>query len=248
MQIQEQDRANKKLKYAIAEVVTKKGSNNNIQRGLFRGLQKFDTDDFLWLETGKDNFRAFNMEEHNVLSLEIYDGFSRLYTYFLADERDQKEAKKRLEEAFSALSEIALKEEGLLLDTSKFESVPEDFGRSPGKLPNTASASKTGAATASAATTGAARTTTTGYGTYSTPKPEPCSWKRSTRKPTKRALEILREKLDAIAKGEYETKLPSIKSEPKPKDEKDEKRTAANNPYTADEIYGDACAPFGHCP
>lgn len=251
MQVEEQNRANKNLKYAIVEIVSKNGSSGQIQIGLFKGTQKFDTDDFLWLETGKNVSRAFNMAEHNVLSLETYDGFARLYAYFLAEEYDQREAKKRLENAFTALSRIALKKDGLLLDANKFESVPADFAKSPGKLPNT-NAQRTGTATASAAAGPLGNTnhkTSHSYGTgYTTAKPEPFAWKRSTRKPTKRALEILREKLDAIAKGEYEAKLPRIKSEPEPKEEDNSKRTAADNPYTADEVYGADIPPFGHCP
>lgn len=246
----EENRADKKLKYAIVEIVSKTGSSGQIQIGLFKGLQKFDADNFLWLETGKNVSRAFNMTEHNVLSLETYDGFSRRYTYFLAEEHDQIEAKKRLEDAFTALSRIALKKDGLLLDVSKFESVPADFAKSPGKLPNT-SAPRTGTATASAAGPpgNTNHKTSHSYGTgYTTAKPEPFAWKRSTRKPTKRALEILREKLDAIAKGEYEAKLPRIKSESEPKEEDNKKRTAADNPYTADEVYSADSPPFGHCP
>lgn len=207
------------LKYAIVELVGEKASTENIECGLLRGLGEQDGDNFVWLITGKKIARGYNMAYYNILSVVIFDGITKTYTFFMADEDEQKEALKAVEEAYEGLKEIALTEGGTLLDVSKFKYVPDDFGKI-NSIPKhqEASSSSTGNASRD---TGLKKPSNDWYGqnnqgiinnTYSR-EPEAHTWKRTTRKPTKKTLEKLRDKLALIAKREYEFKLLEIKGD-----------------------------------
>lgn len=236
----------RKLKYAIVELIADKGRAQNIEGGLLRGIGKDAGDNFLWLVTSKKVSRACSLAYYNILSVVTFDGFTKTYTFFMADEDEQAEARKVTEEAYDGLKELALPENAVLLDVSKFEEVPENFGRLS-TVHSSAAASSIGHQTGAASTNmndwyGKQHNTDTQ--SYVHNDPEPFSWKRKTRKPTKKALEALRNKLDLIAKREYEVAMRAIKGEKDVDDEECEKESAQNQNEMF-QSYDDEHFPFG---
>jgi hypothetical protein len=228
-----------KLKYAIVELTTK-NSSNIIECGLFMGMQvktpngeDIDLSDlrkkvgsvYLWLYMDDDKkARAYNMDFFNILSLETYNGISRVVIYFMATDSDQKEALKIAKQAMAGLSEMATGDPDII-NIKKFTDLPPNFKSSRQTVTGANSSISTGQ---SRRFTPATRKTTTGPDfstnytrtTYVKRDPEPTTFERKGRRPTKKALEKLTAKLDQIAKGEYEGKLPRIKGDTKKEREK----------------------------
>ncbi len=242
--------------YAVVELVGEKGGANSIEKGLLRGINEEGGESFLWLVTEKKISRAINLADVNILSVETFDGLTRAYTFFMADEDEQKYARKLAEETFESLKKLALPAGGLMLDVSKFKNVPEDFGKptamSAAKKTNlVGTASQKPAGTVGDSWYGNQQRKPAGYtsNSYYNTDPEPCAWKRKSRKPTKKALEKLRGKLDLLAKKELKYTMPVVKTE---KEEAEKKPKAAEKKANAaatedpNSIYEDENMPFAY--
>lgn len=233
-----------KLKYAIVELIAEKGRAPTIECGLLRGIgEDKEGDDFLWMVTNRKVARGCSLAYYNILSVVTFDGRAKVYTFFMADEDEQKEARKVAEGAYEGLKDLASVEGTELLDVSKFQNVPEDFG----KL-NIVSNVRSAAQQHTGTPTGQGQKDWYGKGsscnftnpTYTVDTdPKPFSWKRKTKKPTKNALEALREKLDLIAKREYKFAPRVIKGE-----EEEEKEEKADSNHML-QGYEDDNFPFG---
>lgn len=223
-----------RLKYAIVELIGDKGKADEIQCGLLRGIGEQDNDKFMWLVTGKKVVRGCSLDHYNILSIVTFDGLTKTYTFFMADDDEQAEAFEVVEAAYEDLKGIALVEGGTLLDVSKFEDVPEDFGKIT-STPKQQSVSKFPAKSPTNTTSGVNR-----YYNDFNRDPEPYPWKRKTKKPTKKTLEALRTKLALIAKKEYEFTACEIKGEIDARKEKDSEATAMadtdTDPYDKDDL------------
>lgn len=231
-----------KLKYAIVELIAEKGRASTIECGLLRGIgEDKEGDDFLWMVTNKKVARGCSLAYYNILSVVTFDGRAKVYTFFMADEDEQKEARKVAEGAYEGLKDLASVEGTELLDISKFQDVPKDFDKL-NIVSNVGSAAQQYTGTP----TGQGQKDWYGKGSHSnfttptyTADPTPFSWKRKTRKPTKKALEALREKLDLIAKREYEFAPRTIKGEKK------KGKEAKNDNDHMFQGYDDDNFPFG---
>lgn len=238
--IEDDYKGTEKLKYAIVELIADKGRASTIDCGLLRGIgkDKESDDEFMWAVTPKKVVRGFSLAYYNILSVVTFDGHTKVYTFFMADEDEQKEARKIAERAYEGLKDLALPEGERLLDVSKFENVPEDFNKLSIVSNITTPTQHTGAAT------GQGKKDWYGKGHsccgYTTPTyvantdPTPFSWKRKTKKPTKKALEELREKLDMIAKREYKFAPRAIKGEKEKEKEEKADRGAMFQGYDDD--------------
>jgi len=210
---------NENLDYGIVELVGEKGNADSIERGLFRGVENemASGDQFLWIVTKQDVARAFNLKHFTILSIEVSDGPTRIFTFFMADANDQKMARDLALSVFEKLKRIALpnNDEKGLLDVTLFKNVPMNYDTITPKpsvtkpihlpIPNTLGD-----------TSGIYRCptrTVSGFVETTAKEPEPCVLKRKTKRPTESALKKMCDKLDLIAKGEFQSKLPAIKSE-----------------------------------
>lgn len=218
---------NEELKYAIVELIANKGRGTSIDCGLLRGIGRDDKDDFLWLVTDKKVSRACNLTYFNILSIVVFDGIAKRYKFFMADEDEQIEARKSIERAYEGLKKLALPENATLLDVSKFQEVPENFGKLS-KISLDSCANRTGAPTKQTDNHDwYGKGSNSNNFSHVKSDPEPFFWKRKSRKPTKKALEILREKLDLIAKREYEF-MPCAIESGKKEDEEDKESEKAD--------------------
>lgn len=200
----------KELRYVIVELVGEKGTANSIEKGLFKGIKKevLGAANFLWLKTGNNVVKACNLGFFNILSIETYDGDVKAFTFFMAGEEEQKKAYKEIDSIVSRLSHMLNNEDPQLIDVEKFTDLPSSFGSHNNSKINTNPSN--------AMVTGAANYNADLYNkdfSYEKKDPEPFSFKRDTKKPTKAALMRMKEKLDLIAKGEYKYELPEMSIE-----------------------------------
>jgi len=216
------------LKYAIVELIADNGKSNKIECGLLRGIGEVDGAKILWLVTGKNIVRGQSLKYYNVLSVTTFDGLTKTYCFFMADDDEQKDAIEEIVKAYENLKTIAAEEGTDLLDVSKFECVPDDFGKIsslPKKQTSTSSVGTnhiTGAATHKPAVNNHLdrdyysrnyAAGGTGYNDNWNADPTPFAWKRKGRKPTKKALELMRSKILELSAGKYEFKALPVKGE-----------------------------------
>lgn len=202
-------RSEKPLCYAIVELVGEKGTANSIEKGLFKGIKNEIEDSFLWIKSGNTIAKSCNLKYYNVLSIETYDGDVRTFTFFMADENEQKEAHEALKGVFNGFAHILDERDPELIDVSKFTDVPENFGsHTSGKIFKSGTSVPYG-------TSAYNRSQQTNYSSsaFIRKEPEPFPFKRGTKKPTKAALKKINKKLDLIVKGEYKYELPLIEKE-----------------------------------
>lgn len=200
----------KRLRYAIVELVGEKGTANSIEKGLFKGIKSTSTIDFLWVKTGNSVARSCNLEFYNILSIETYDGDVKTFTFFMADEEEQKKAREAIDNVTAKLKYAIDGEDNELIDVEKFTDVPDNFGSHSS---NNKNFNKTANVVGSTGYNPTGLYNKTDYTPYKRRDPEPFPFKRDTKKPTKAALRKMRSKLDMIMKGEYEYKLPEVDSE-----------------------------------
>jgi hypothetical protein len=245
------------LKYAIVELIAEKGAAESVECCLLRGISGDVDGNFLWAVTNKKTSRSYNLDYFNILSLATYDGITKKFYFFMADKDEQDQAKKLVEQAYECLKKKAAAEGTTLLDVSKFESVPDNFDKIDRGSKRIASPthSQTGAPSVGGQdyynknrTAGFHTAADSKYDDYWNRDPEPFFWKRKTRKPTKKALEKMREAIQRIAKGEYEFEPKAIKGEKEEREKESTNKTqeavgSHNNQMFAG--YDDENFPFG---
>lgn len=206
-------------KYAIVEIALERNNVRHIERGLFRGLRLEENNPtYIWLRTEKKYDKMCCLLNYTVVSVETYDGQTKTSVFFMADSGEQDEAKLLLTSLKENLKFLTREDDPEIIDTDKYENVPKDFGGTGiiTKVSNHKSDVSEYSRQRVAGFQG------TGYQKpIYTPKkdPEPSTFKRKARRPSKAALGKLDAKLDLIAKGEYKYKLPKIKNEDKEEDD-----------------------------
>jgi len=205
--------------YVIVEAVGEKGNAASVERGLFQGLNEIAAGAYLWMKPKAQEkiSKSCNLAYYNILSIETFDGTTRCYTFFRKDKKEQKKALSDIKGIYEVLKERMLrKNDDYMLDTDKYISVPNN-------LLETGSKSIVGshrpAVTRKADFYGnchhASTSAMTTPSVYQKRDPEPTAFKRRSKKPTEDNLATLNEKLDLIAKGEYDINFPKVKGEKK---------------------------------
>lgn len=195
----------KKLCYAIVELVGDNGTADSIEKGLFKGIRDAYAHDFLWMKTGSSITRACNLGYYNILSVETYDGDDKTFLFFMSDKDEQQKARDSLKDVFDRFGHLLEEGTSKLIDVDKFTDVPKNFGNSETSKISIRKSVDTHSVYGHGH----------GQGTlgYTRKEPEPFPFKRETKKPTKTALKKLREKLDLIMRGEYKCSFSKIKGE-----------------------------------
>jgi len=230
--------------YVIVEVVAEHGNAASIERGLFKGLNAIATGTFIWLKPSKDPkdevSKSCNLLYYSILSIETYDGTTRCYTFYRKDKGEQDKALEAITEIYNVLKEkILLKKDDYMLDISKYHDIPDLETGSKAIVGN----HKTPATSMSSYYSNQRQTPAGCYTptVYEKKEPEPTAFKRRSKKPTEDTLTSLNEKLDLIAKGEYDTDFPKVKGEKKATKEE---TAVENTQLTDDEMDYCGGAPF----
>jgi len=192
------------LKYAAVEIISNEENSNSIIRGLLRGITTEIGDEFIWTNGANGVAKAHNLKYFSIIMVTVFDGKSKVYTLFENSVVEQAQAKKLIKDIMEKSSHLS-SEGQLLLDTSKFEDVPNELA----ELNDT----KIMQNYTNSCNKQCDKKNETKIINYYNMNAEPFFFKRKTKKPTKKALENLRNKLDMIINNEYKYKPPAVKNE-----------------------------------
>jgi hypothetical protein len=235
------------MKDAIETAQVWQDQKDKVIFGLLKGVEKkivaagSGEEVFTLVSLPDKSTKLCNLDVFNILSLEVYDGVERDITFFRSSNEDQNSALQMVEEIVLILTEAKrMVGDSELIDVSTFTELPKDFSTSKAASPSTQTGMVKSYNQPATHHHGHATTHTPSYThTSYTKEKEPTIFKRTSRKPTKAALDKMREAVLAIQAGKYEPKIPIIKDDDKEDDDK-EAHTSKTYPYD-DEDYGYCC-------
>jgi len=217
------------LKYVLIEMIendVSKMSADSIVAGMFKGVRLYDPPDddmLIIVEKDKDVTYLFNTSQFNVLSLQKFDGYTKVIHCWRATKEDQNLALDMLADIVKELNEDnrTIDSDDNIIDTTTYTCVPDDVtvikgSSTPGITVNKPFYKKSSYEEN--------RRKTTVLNT----DPEPKCFKRS-KKPGKNVLEKMQKKISEIKAGTYQIKLPIVKG--------DDIKIASENSTDVDEIY-----------
>ena len=202
---------NSKLKYAILELVANNGSSDKIEKGLLRGMTD-EEGGFVWIKSLSKVTRMCSLGFYNILSVETHDGQARCLTFFKAETHEQTKAVDLVKDTIKTFENIIDEKSGLI-NTDKYVDIPAEE-----EVKSGTSYGSGAAVTKPISYTNNTPSIYTGnHTTYTKKDPEALAFKREDKRPTKTALKKMKEKVLAIAKGEYKPKLQKVSKEEKTK-------------------------------
>lgn len=201
------------------------------------------------IQTPGEALIAINLMTVNIVSIDAYDGITREFCIFRAVEDDQKKAFEIITDYISMFTEEKrLQADTSMIDIDTYMSLPDRFVKGIKKSSNfstqnntvkSASANNTGCGTNGTAGCGAVGANyaaaqrrvhnTPTYG-YSTPKPLPRFFTRTSKTLKQSALKLMLDKVKAIQTGDYEEpNLPELPEELPAESKVIKKSTTYNN-------------------
>ena len=202
------------IKYVLVEMIENdmtKMSGESIISGVFKGIRVYDppNEDMLILleDKKKEVTHILNINRYNVLSMQKFDGYTKILHCFKATEEDQKLALDKLADVIEELNKVDRTIEGddNIIDTNTYSDVPEDVTVIK-NISDTSTASK------NPIYSGHRANKTTPIRTVVNKDPEPKFFKRS-KNASKEALEKMEKKIMEIKAGTYQMKLPIVKGD-----------------------------------
>ena len=253
----------KDIRYILVELLIKEdkkitvpiADKEKIEFGLLRGIQSRTDDEdsvFILLEQAKKITKLCNLRAYTILSIEIYDGTEREIIFFRVCENDQDAAAEILNDSMEQLKEAGrLTANQCVVNTETYSDVPADFEERVTGTKKTTSTSSLGSRTGSYTPPGYPQvygnTGTAGVGaahhstTYTTKDGDkkPTVLKRTSKKPTKNALDKMKEMVLLIAAGKFEQKpFPTIVKDEDTEEEKEAAKRRVVTSTTEDEFAG----------
>lgn len=203
-------------KYVYLEMIHDKGTAQDVVSGLFKGFYVRNNITYVLLEGKKSCTTVLNVNFYKIMTIEVLEQDYKNMTFVTAESSDQREAMKQLQELHNKLLEagFAYKQGSTILDVAKYEQVPKEYfdgappgsGRSAGGVVNNA-----GSFASNRNRYGKGATGTSYVQTPVKPDPTPTFFERTkSKKPTKEALELMAEKIDAIRNGQAQPDIPEI--------------------------------------
>jgi hypothetical protein len=213
------------IKYIVVEAIRgdeKSLISTSIDLGLFQGVlhKKLHTSDkeakpYLLMKCKDKTLKTLCLTYYNILSLERFDGITKVVTFFRSCDEDKVKAyemaKDLVEQMRKANRTLATEDE--MIDISTYSEVPEAMGATKIETDTAKDASFSRYQNRSTVGQG------TGTGVihhHRAPvkKPiVPSLFKRIGRRPSKTTLDAMDVKVQQIAEGTYETTLPEIEGD-----------------------------------
>lgn len=224
------------IKYVLVEMIRSNETkllSSSIIVGLFKGLRSENMATaekekkeqlFILLEDKNKALRALALEYYNIMSLEVYDGATRVLSFYRASTEDQALAFDQAAQIINELHEAqrTLAADENVIDIATYSTIPSVYGTDDiNKSPGTQTSSMFQGARSKDVIHHHRNTQS-----WQKKDPEPCLIKRTGKKPTKAAMDAMRDKVVQLNSGDYTVTLPEIE------DDDDEESTA---PY--DEEY-----------
>lgn len=226
------------IKYVVIEMIKAdetKLLSSSIVTGLFKGLRVEDMAGsaiegdkkeqmFILIEDKDKALLAKAVDYYNIMSFEVYDGTTKVLSFYRASKEDQDAA---FDQAAQIINELHIAQRTLtaddgIIDTTTYSSVPTVYGT--GIINKSTAGAQTGG---NFQGTGD-RSTIHGNHHHNAVRwqkkePEPCLIKRTGKKPSKAIMDAMREKVIQLASGDYTVTLPEIEG-----DDDDETVTGSN--------------------
>jgi hypothetical protein len=205
------------MKYVLIEMIeddVAKMTSDSIISGVFKGVRYYNPpkeDVLILVENAKDEtVYLLNTKKYNILSMQKFDGFTKILHCFRAVKEDQELAMKEIVSVIEDLrkADRTLDTDDNIIDTSTFSNIPKDTTIITNINSNKSSTHTRIAPRHEGTTThycnNNKRTTT-----YVNKGPEPRFFKRK-KKPTQAMLDKMEKKISEIKTGTYKPKLPKV--------------------------------------
>jgi len=212
------------IKYVLIEMIendVSKMTRDSIIAGVFAGIRIYDPpeDDMLViLEKDKNTTHLLNTKRYNVLSLQKFDGYTKVIHCFKAIEEDQNIALNMLSDIVNDMNAAGrtIESDDNIIDITTYSCIPDDITIiKSGKATNAHYGCNSNNVRSQSIYEGTQRQTCRNiqHQTYK-PKaePEPKYFKRN-RKPSKDALEKMEKRISEIKAGTYQVKLPVVEGD-----------------------------------
>lgn len=200
----EADTQLQEIKCVYVELILNQQTKYDVVAGLLQGIMEKDGETYIIICGPEETTAVLNTKFYNIMSIETLEKDCKNMVFLTAEEKDQNIALQLLKE----LKDILLKKgygvdgDPEIIDVSKYNDVPDEYKDN----------SKLNSATPDTSSTVPATTSRTSYPAYTPPakkEPSPSVLSRTVdKRPSKRALEILREKIEQIKTGKYICTLP----------------------------------------
>lgn len=211
------------IKYVVIEMIKAdetKLLSSSIITGLFKGLRvenmgitAADKKEqlFILIEDKDKALLAKALDYYNIMSFEVYDGATKVLSFYRASKEDQDAA---FDQAAQIINELHVAQRTLpaddsVVDTTTYSSVPTVYGT------GIINKSVAGTQTSSRFQGAGDRSTphTPRNNTWQKKEPEPCLIKRIGKTPTPAAMKAMREKVIQLGSGDYTVTLPEIEDD-----------------------------------
>lgn len=236
------------IKYVYIEMIHNMETRHDVVAGLFKGVIEHNEKTFVLVHGLENATSALNTDFYNVMSLVVAEDTYKNMTFFNATEEDQEKATKAVADVFAELkgAGYTLANDGKVIAITRYVDVPDDYLK--GKPVNNAYGATAAAGTAGAGVgqfagrNGHYRQSPHNAASYTkvVPKkdPEPTVFGRTkTKKPSKEALDLMIEKIDAIKSGTTVPQWPDLCDE-KNSGANTAKKSAVDDDYDENDIYG----------
>jgi len=221
------------IKYVVIEMIKSdetKLLSSSIVTGLFKGLRVEDMAGsvtvgdkkeqlFILIEDKDKALLAKAIDYYNIMSFEVYDGTTKVLSFYRASKEDQDKAFDQAAQIINELhaAQRTLTADDSIIDTSTYSSIPTIYG--------TGIINKSTAGTQASSKFQGAGDRSTIHTQHNNKRwvrkdPEPFLIKRTGKKPSKAAMDAMREKVVQLASGDYTVTLPEIEG-----DDEDEPET-----------------------
>ncbi len=227
------------IKYVLVEMIRANETkllSSSITAGLFKGLRCEDMTGsdkkekeqlFVLLEDKEKAFRALALEYYNIMSFEVYDGATKILSFYRASTEDQAAAFDQAAQIINELHEAqrTLADDENVIDITTYSTIPSAYGSGDVNKSTGTQASSAFPARSNTNTVHQHRNTQS----WQKKDPEPCLIKRAGKKPTKAAMDAMRKKVIQLDSGDYTVTLPEIEGD----DDDEEPIAVSDNAYNA---------------
>lgn len=213
------------IKYVIIEMIKANETkllSSSIIVGLFKGLRVEDmsgtTDEkkeqlFILIEDKDKALLAKAVDYYNIMSFEVYDGATKVLSFYRASKEDQDAAFDQAAQIINELhtAQRTLTDDESVIDISTYSDVPPVYGT--GIINKSTAAGTQTSSRFRANNNRGSIHTQPDHTRWQKKDPEPFLIERNGKKPTAAAMKAMRDKVIQLGSGDYTVTLPEIEGD-----------------------------------
>jgi hypothetical protein len=213
------------IKYVVIELIKANETkllSSSIIVGLFKGLRVENMTDekneekeqlFILLEDKDKALIAKALDFYNIMSFEVYDGATKVLSFYRASKEDQVTAFDQAAQIINELhaAQRTLVDDESVIDISTYSNIPAVFGT--GVISKSSAGTQTSSRFNGTGNNKSSIHTPHGNTRWQKKEPAPSLIERAGKKPTKAAMDAMREKVIQLGSGDYTVTLPEIEGD-----------------------------------